>query len=319
MSTVITNNMLSLIDARLKTCVLETNATIPLIGSKIVKEKKTTSKYEIMNRIVGVGEAEEVAEGAVYPKKAIKQDTSKTVNMKKFGFVIDVSRELIVDNLFGPIQDDVAKAMKNAMLQTKERRILNMLNNGFTATTGQLAQDGLSLFNTAHVLVQGGTQSNRASVNAALDLDSLWIGRNTMQTTKGNSGLYDAIYPAKYLVVPQELERRAHELVKSEWIPQSTENTANVIGSIAAKLEVLTSPLLSSTTAWFLIADPSAVLEFSLRFFNREEMSIHSLFNIQGNTELGNAIDKDTYSWRVRERYECDTPTWYGVYGNVGA
>lgn len=314
MSTVITPTMLSAIDARLKRMAFEAPESIKKISDKIFRTVKTDRAYEIVNRVVGVEEAGLVGENAAYPEKEIKQDIAKTINIKKFGFRINVSRELIMDNLFQPIQDDVSRAMGNSMTQTKERRSLNVLNNGFTT---QQAQDGVSLFNTAHPLIQGGTQSNAASVASALDLDSLWSGRNTMKTTVSNSTLYDQIYDAKYIVVPQQLERRANELVRSEWVPQSTENTANVIGSLT-NLTVLTSPLLTSTTAWFLIADPSVVPEFGLRNFERESLSINALFNVQGS-EVGVAIDKDVYTWRCRERYEVDAVTWYGLYGNSGA
>ena len=315
MSTVVTNDMLSAIDARLRKFAFETNASIPIISDAIFKTIPTERRYEIVNRVYGVDEAVEVPENGIFPTKTIKQDASKTISVKKFGFIINVSRELILDDLFSPIQEDVARAMKNSMIQTRERRALNLLNNGFTT---QLAQDGLSLFNTAHTLGQGGTQSNRASIASALDLDSLWEGRNTMQTTKGQSTLFDAIYTAKCIVGPQALERRMNELIKSEWIPQTTENTANVIGSLV-NFTTKNSPLLTSDTAWFLAADPSQVMEYALRIWERETLSINALFNITGNTELGNSVDRDVYSWRCRERYEMDSPTWYGVYGNAGA
>jgi len=315
MATVITSTMLSAIDARLKKMAFEAPSFIEKISDKIFRTIPTDRAYEIVNRVVGVDEATLVAENQAYPQKEIKQDIAKTINMKKFGFVVNVSRELIMDNLFQAIQDDVSRAMTNSMMQTKERRALNILNNGFTT---QNSQDSVSLFNTAHPLIQGGTQSNRASVASALDLDSLWDGRNTMKTTVSNSTLYDQIYNAKYLVVPQQLERRANELVRSEWVPQSTENTENVIGSLT-NMTVLTSPLLTSTTAWFLVADPAVVPEFPLRLWEREAFSINALFNVQGSSELGSQIDKDVYSWRCRERYEVDSVTWYGVYGNAGA
>lgn len=317
MATVITSQMLSLIDGRLREVMFDTNNAIPMIHQDLFRTKNTDRAYEIENRVIGVPEATQIQEGEVYTQQNIKQDTAVTINIKKFGFVINVSRELILDNMFDSIQDDVARAMRNSMNQTRERRAINVFNNAFV-TTATVAQDGLSLCSTAHTLAQGGTQSNKASVDSALDIDTLWTGRNTVQTTTGQSTLYDAIYPSKYIVVPQALERRANELVKSEWVPQSTENTANVIGALT-NYQVRTSPLLTSTTAWFLVADKAQVPQFALRFYQREALNINALFNLQGDSEVGMAIDKDTYSWRCRERYEVGIPTWYGVYGNVGA
>ena len=315
MSTVITNGMLSLIDARLRKCAFETRANIPMIYDKVFRTLTTERRYEIVNRVYGVPQASIVNEGAIYPQQEIKQDSSKTIEMKKFGFRIDVTRELIVDNLFEPIQDDVAKAMKNSMDQTKENRAMNVLNNSFTT---QLAQDGLSLINTAHTLGQGGTQTNRSATDASLDIDALWEGRNTMKTTKGNSTLFDAVYDAKWIVVPQQLERRANELIRSEWLPQVTENTANVISTLS-NMMVATSPLLTSTTGWWLVADSSSVLEFALRFWQREPLQIVAQFEIDtGNSEVGVSTDADIYSWKCRERYETDSPTWFGIYGSAG-
>lgn len=311
----VTSSMLSAIDARLRQMVFEGASSIPIISDKIVKKRTTDRAYEIINRFVGVDEAAVVGENTVFPEKDVKQDTSKTVSIKKFGFVINASRELIVDNMFEPIMEVVAKAMRNSMTQTKERRIINLFNNGFTTQT---TQDGLSLFNTAHTLVQGGTQSNRAAAASALDLDSLWSAINTMKTTSGNSTLYDTIYDPRFLVVPQALERRAKELVESEWAPQTTENQINVVRS-HYPFTVLTSPLLSSTTAWFLVANPSDVLEYGVCLWQREPLSISALFDVRGDTEVGNSVDRDVYSWKARERYECDTVHWLGTYGNAGA
>lgn len=314
MGTVISTQMLSALDARLRQMMFESPGNLQLIGEKLVTTRRTERAYELFNRFIGVGEASVVGENAAYPSKEIKQGTAVTAQVKKFGFRIDVSREMIVDDLFTPIADSVARAMRNSMDQTREKRILNLFNNGFDSTT---TADGGCLF-ASHTLVQGGTQSNYASTATALDIDTLWTGINTMKTALSNSGLYDAIYLPKYLVVPQALERRAHELLKSEWVPQLTENSINALPMLY-NMQILTSPLLSSSTAWFLVADPSQLLSPSLMFLQREPLTIKALFDVKGDSELGSNIDFDVYSWRVRERYEAAAIYWLGLYGNAGA
>lgn len=268
MSTVLETMILSAVDARIHSMFLEAKGNMPKIASKLVLTKATDRPYEVFNRFVGVGAAGVVDENAIYPSKEIKQFTPKTVDVLKFGFRVDVSRESVVDNMFTPIASSVARAMRNSMDQTQELRILNLLNNGFGTTT---SADGGYLF-ASHTLAQGGTQSNYASTATALDVDSLWSAINTIKTSVSNSGLYDSIHVPKYLVVPQALERMATELMKSQFIPFKLENQVNALEQLYP-MEVLTSPLLSSSTAWFLIADPSQLSSESLVLIQREVLT----------------------------------------------
>jgi phage major head subunit gpT-like protein len=295
---------------------LHSRNNVPRIADELCFIKPTTNAYEIFNYWAGVGEAGEVSESQVFPTKEIKQGDPKTVQVKKYGFVINVSREMVEDNQFTPIVDILGKAMRNSMDQTEEVAGMNLLNFGFN-TALQTTPDGVALFSTAHVLKQGGTQSNTATA-AALDLDTLWAAINQMKTTKEDSGLIASIYLPKYLVVPQDLERRANELIRSEWVPYTTENQSNEIRNLYP-LQVKTSPFLTSTTAWFLLANPNEIPYHGMVKLNRETMNINALFNVKGNTEVGNAVDKDVYAWRVRARYAYAVRHWLGLNGNAGA
>lgn len=314
-----TPNMLALIDARFKEIFFESQGNVPIISDRVVRTKPTTRRYEIVTGIVGVPEAGEVAEGGMYPSKELKIRPNTFIEMKKFGFKMNISRELIEDNLFQPLQDDVARSMRNSMTQTKERRAINLINNGWTT---QLVYDGQTLFSTLHVLIQGGTQSNRSAAPGALDVDTLWEAINTMMTTKDNSTLYTSIYMPKYICGHQQLQRKMNELIRSEWVPYAAaanaDNRENVMRALYA-LTPLVSPLFSSTTAWSLYADPAQVIDYGLVHYTREALSLQTLFNIQGNTELGVGVDRDFYTWRCRERYEMATINWLGTYGNLGS
>ncbi len=316
MSTVIRNSNLSAIDARLRFMTLNAKSNIPMIAKSLCKTRTTTRAYENFNAWTGVGEAAVVAESAIFPTKEIKQGDAKTVTPQKRGFVINISREMIEDNLFDDLAEIAGKSMNNSMSQTEERAGLNLLNNGFDANL-QTTPDGVALFSTAHVLKQGGTQSNTATASA-LDLDSLWAGINTMKTTVDDSTLYSSIYLPKYLWVPQGLERRGLELVKSDWVPLLSENQDNVVKN-RYPLEVVTSPLFTSTTAWGLLANPSDLIYPSLLNLQREAFNVSALFNVKGDSETGVTVDKDVYAWRCRARYAYDVTHWLGTYGNAGA
>lgn len=315
MSTVIRNANLAALDNRLRSMVLNQRSNMPKVVDSLLRVQNTDRAYEIFTPWVGVDAAGIVGEAQIFPTKEIKQGDGKTINVDKRGFVINVSREMIEDNQFTPIVDIVGKAMRNSMDQTEELAGVNLFNNGFDSNL-QTTPDGVALFGT-HLLKQGGTQSNTATA-AALDVDSLWAAINQMKKTQDDSTLLSSIYAPKTLFVPQDLERRALELVQSQWVPYKTENQDNVVKN-AYPLTVLTSPLLTSTTAWFLVANPSDVVYYGLVKLMREKLSINALFNVTGNTEVGNSVDKDVYSWRVRARYGLGAVHWLGLNGNAGA
>lgn len=313
MSTIIRNTIPSTLDARLRQNFLAQDDSVQFIGSKITKERKTDRAYELFNYRVGVDEAQVVGENQLYPDKELKEGYGVTLQPVKYGFVISASREMIDDNLFEPIAGDVGKAARRSMDQTRERNAVNLLNNGFaTATT----PDAAYLFSASHLLKGGGTQANLTTA-AALDVDQYWSAINLCKTMLGESTLFNTWEP-KYIVVPQALERRAYEILRSDKVPFVFANTANVAMQLY-KTEVLTSPFLTSTTAWFLLADPAKLLYPALVHLNRKPLELVATFNVSGNTEVGDGTDRDAMQWKVRERYVDGLTHWFGTFGNAGA
>jgi hypothetical protein len=106
--------------------------------------------------------------------------------------------------------------------------------------------DGLSIFNTAHVVKRGTTYSN----TGAIDLG--YTGFAAMNTsfrktpTEGN-----LIMPGEiaYLIVPVELELRGEELLNSSYKPFTANNEENIIKKRGIGL--CPWPQLTSATRWF--------------------------------------------------------------------
>lgn len=313
MSTLLRTNIPSTLDARLRQNFLAQNDTVDSIGDKIAKERKTDRAYELFNYRVGTAQAGQVGEGQIYPDQELKEGFGVTLSPVKIGFSLSVSREMINDNLFEPIAGDVGKAARRSMDQTREQSAVNLLNNGFATGT---TPDGAYLFSATHTLKGGGTQANLTTA-AALDVDQYWSAINLIRTTKGESTLFNQWSP-DYIVVPQALERRAYEILRSDKVPFVMSNTANIAMSLY-KTEVLTSPFLSSSTAWFLMAKPSTLLYPALVYVNREPLALVATFNVSGNTEVGDGTDRDTVGWKVRERYIHGLTHWFGTFGNAGA
>jgi hypothetical protein len=91
--------------------------------------------------------------------------THETIAM---GF--SITEEAIEDNLYDRLSGRYTKALARSMSYTKQIKAAAPYNNGFSS---YLTGDGVTLFNTAHPLVSGGSNANRPTVGNDLNETSL--------------------------------------------------------------------------------------------------------------------------------------------------
>lgn len=138
---------------------------------------------------------------------------------------------------------------------TQDYTAFGLFRNGFTTA---LTADGVSIFNSAHPLIGGGTQSNTASGgSSALTPDSLNTAIVNLVEQADQSGVIRGDSPA-VLLVPPALWKHAREITDSALIADSGNNNVNVYRS-ALGITVWTSHWLGtvaggSNTAWYLLA-----------------------------------------------------------------
>lgn len=108
---------------------------------------------------------------------------------------------------------------------------------------GQNMSDGNALFRTQ--------RGNLAATGGALSITTLDAARVAMRRQTGLRGELLAIDP-KFLLVPPELETVAQQIVAPI---QAVE--ASKANPFADMLEVVVEPGLTSTSAWYLVADPT--------------------------------------------------------------
>lgn len=135
---------------------------------------------------------------------------------------------------------------------TQDYTAFGLFRLGFTTS---LTADGVSIFNTAHPLIGGGTQSNRGT--SALTPSSLNDAIVNLMEQKDQAGVIRGSAP-KVLLVPPALWKHAREITDSALIADSGNNNVNVFRS-ALGITVWTSHWLGasaggSDTAWFLLA-----------------------------------------------------------------
>jgi len=175
-----------------------------------------------------------------------------------YALATSVTREMADDDQYGYIRR-LPAMLAEAMRKTEETVMHNVLNNGFSS---QLAADGLSLFNTAHVTMDGSaTFQNTPTVGADLTQTALENAEITISRFVDERGQpIQAV--GKVLVVPSEQAFVAEKILKTEYEVDTANNTRNVI---SGRYRLVVSPYITDTDSWFLTTDVMEGLIFQRR------------------------------------------------------
>lgn len=245
----------------------------------------------------------QVQEGEDYSFVTTKQGASKTLSINKYGLGISISEEAIADGKFDELADLIKKLARSAQ-ESREIAFVNLINNGFST---ELTPDGVSAFNSAHTMPSGGTYSNVLPVASDLSESSLQTARYLFSTAFiGDTGIIYKMRPSKLLVHPAN-EAYAEELVGSSGKPDSNDNNLNSL--LRHRIEVVSSPHLTSEDAWMLLGDTS---DIGAVIVERE-----GIVTKAGGPAVGFANDSVLYKSRYRENMG-----WihgYGVIATAGA
>ena len=189
------------------------------------------------------------------------------------------------------------------MAYTKQVKAAAVLNTAFPG--GPTGGDGVSLCNTAHPLVSGGTNSNTFTVQADLNETSLEAAVIQIAAWTDERGLLIAAKPVK-LVIPPSLMFVAKRLLDTELRVATADNDINALksmGSIPGGYTV--NHFLTDTNAWFLLTD----VPNGLKHFERVALAT----SMDGDFDTGNV------RYKARERYSFGWSDPLGMWGSSGS
>lgn len=237
-----------------------------------------------------------IPEGGQYTAGTVA-DAREQLTPSTKGKMIRMTRQMIInDDLSGFAR--LAGMLGQAAARTINKDVYSAIN-----TNGNLA-DGTALFATA--------RTNLSSSSDAISVATLGAGRAAMRKYKDLSSRdYLNIMP-RTLLVPVAKEDHARVIIESA---TDTDTAAalkkNPIQSWSP-LAVISDPYLdaTSTTAWYLIADPMEAPLLEVHFLDGNEAPF-----IDQTTEF----DTDAIAWKVRLDYGVAANEWRGGYKNSGA
>jgi hypothetical protein len=153
-----------------------------------------------------------------------------------------VTMEMKQDDKYALMQKVPAELMKSCR-QTWEQLAGNVLLQGNSTIT---TADGVTLFNTAHPLLGGGTYSNQLSPLSDLSVTALQDILILYENMPNERGLRVMCQPRK-LWIPPEMQFVAQEVLQSQYRPYTGTNEIN---SVQGRLEPAVLHFWNTTTGW---------------------------------------------------------------------
>ena len=271
---------------------------------KEIYETETSERsFEEETKLSGFSAAPVKNEGSAIAYDNAQEAWSTRYTHETIALGFSITEEAIEDNLYDSLSARYTKSLARAMAYTKQVKAAAVLNNGFSSSYP--GGDGVSLFNTAHPLISGGTNSNTPSTQVDLNETSLEAAVIQIAAWTDERGLLIAAKPKK-LVVPPALMFTAKRLLDTELRVATADNDINAIKQMGAIPEGYTvNHFLTDTNAWFLTTD----VPNGLKHFVRTPLQN----SMDGDFDTGNV------RYKARERYSFGWSDPLGMWGSSGS
>lgn len=255
-----------------------------IVSSIVPVQDFRTQRIE---RIGGYGVLPTVVQGAPYqPLTTPGNDTEPTYALTKRGGTEDLTLEAIANDDMRVIARIPTK-LGLAAAQTIYRFVWDFFS------TNPAIYDGVALFAGGH---------NNTATNA-LSGANLSAARKAMrkQTAYGDSSNLLSAVP-KFLITVADLEELAFQLCTSPGaVPASAPvGGATDIPNIHQGVKPIVVDYWSSTTAWYVVADPAQIPTIELGFYQGKEDP--ELF-VQADPTTGSYFNADKVTWKIRHIY----------------
>jgi len=277
-------------------------ADYPVEWDKLFEHNKSDRAYEEDLGLSSFGLASVKSEGAPITYDTERQGFTSRYNHVVYALGFIITREIYEDDQYGKVGAQKAKALARSLRQTKEIVGANIYNRAFTV--GYNGGDGVSMVNSAHPNVAGGTFSN--IIGTASDLSEAALEQATIDIAgfRDDRGLLIAAKPEK-LVIPYQLQFEAKRILGADGRVGTDLNDPNVIKDLGIFSNVITNHYLTDTDAWFIITS----VKDGVKYFERRGDQF----------EMDNDFDTENAKYKATARYAFGWSDPRGVYGSAGA
>lgn len=272
-----------------------------MIPTLFNQESMGTDIYQTTT-LSGVRNPVEKPENSPVNFQTIKSGFAKTYVATTYATGYRISREMVDDGKISLI-NRATSSFSKGMFEIEELAAASIYDDGFTVN----GYDGVPLFSVSHPLENGdgALGVNTPAAGSELSITSYRELRNLLQSMLNEDGQRVKYMPS-YLIVPQDLQDDAAEILKSSYNPENANNAINTVFDSAKLLPGGFWNYLESPDAFFLQADKK---DHYLMFLTRQAL------------EITTDYDKHAFAHEViaSKRFAQGYSSWRGVVGNPGA
>ena len=294
--TLVKSDIPELLTAGLKTAFFQTFSDSPAQWDKVattIPSERDTEQYAWLGALPGMREfRDERQPGDPKPY-------AYAIQNKTWESTLSVDRAALEDDQYGQIALRI-RQMARVAKSHLDSIVFDLLGTGFVAP----GYDGVPFFGVHN---QGTMQSNRSG--DALSAASLQSAITAMMRFTDDQGRPAGTMP-NVLVVPPELYWEATVLLTSALYPDLVTTASQDLAAnpLRGMLTLLTTPYLTSPTAWFLLDTSRVIRAIVLQM--RKEFEFGSL---EGSSE--NGFLRDQFLYGVRARYNAGFGDWRAAFG----
>lgn len=278
----------------------------PTIWEKLVDKHDSDKQFEKFQGITNFGLAGLKDQGASVAYRDKYQGYSREIINLAYGIGTTITYEMMRYDQYSKFKQ-LPQQLAASVRKTEETVVHNLLNNGFsTAATPTLTADGLSLFNAAHRLVADNATTQRNTPATASDLSQTALEQMYIDVSNfvDDQNLPIVVTPKK-LIVPNELQHLARKILGTEYEVGSANNTINPVSSARMPLDLIITPYLTDTDAWFVKTDE----EDGLVFTDVDPVML----------DRDNEFDTKNLKFSAVRLFGTGAVNYLGVYGSPGA
>lgn len=278
-------------------------AEYPVEWDKLFEKNTSRRNYEQDVGVSGFGLLAVKPEGDAVSYDTETQGFTTTYRHTVYSLGFIITQEMLDDDLYDVVAPRRAKQLAFSARQTKEVNGANVYNRAFAAA--YVGGDGVTLLNSAHPNVAGGTWSNILSTASDLSEAALEQASIDISLLRDDRGLTIALVGDK-LVIPPQLEFEAARILKTQYRVGTDNNDINALKELGKfRQGHIVNHFLTDTDAWFIRTNAKD----GMKYFERKADEF----------KMDNDWDTENAKFKVSGRYSFGWTDPRGLFGSAGA